>query len=172
MYGMINWFVRNPVTANLLMVIILALGSYATLNRVLLEEFPSFESDMVNISLTYRGATPIEMEQSLVVRVEEAISSLDGIRKITAVADEGRVRIRVEMLKGIDPHKLLENIRAWVDAITTFPAGVERATFNVVEFRRAVIGVVVSGKLSEYELRRYGGGVRDELAALSMLNLH
>ena len=170
MYGMINWFVRNPVAANLLMVIILALGAYATFNRVLLEEFPSFESDMVSIGLTYRGATPIEMEQSLVVRVEEAIISLDGIRKITSVADEGRAGIRVEVLKGIDPHKLLEDIKARVDAITTFPAGVERATFNVVEFRRAVIGVVVSGELSEHELRRYGEEVRDELAALPMLN--
>ncbi|NOX92240.1 MAG: efflux RND transporter permease subunit [Gammaproteobacteria bacterium] len=167
---MINWFVRNPVAANLLMVIILVLGAHAAFNRIPLEEFPSFESDMVTIGLAYRGATPAEVEQSLVIRVEEAITDLDGIKKMTSVAAEGMARIRVEVLKGVDPHQLLEDIRARVDVISTFPDGVERATFSVVVFRREVINVVVSGELSERELRRYGEEVRDELAALPMLN--
>jgi len=170
MHGMINWFVRNPVAANLLMAIILVLGAHAAFNRIPLEEFPSFESDMVTIDLAYRGATPAEVEQSLVIRVEEAIVDLDGIKKITSVADEGMARIRVEVLKGVNPHQLLEDIKARVDVITTFPDDVERAMFSVVVFRREVISVVVSGDLSERELRRYGEEVRDELAALPMLN--
>ena len=79
MHGMISWFARNPVAANLLMVIILAVGGHAALKRIPLEVFPSFESDMVTISLIYRGATPAEVEQALVIRVEEAIADLDGI---------------------------------------------------------------------------------------------
>ncbi len=170
MHAMINWFVRNPVAANLLMVIILMLGAHAAFNRIPLEEFPSFESDMITIGLAYRGATPAEVEQSLVIRIEEAITDLDGIKKITSVAGEGMARIRVEVLKGVNPHQLLEDIKARVDVISTFPDGVGRAAFNVVMFRRAAISVVVSGELSERELRRYGEEVRDELAALPMLN--
>jgi len=170
MHGMISWFARNPVAANLLMVIIIALGSHAALKRIPLEVFPSFESDMVTIGLSYRGATPAEVEQALVIRVEEAIADLDGIKEITSNANEGAARISVEVLKGTDPHQLLEDIKTRVDAITTFPDEVERASYSVVVFRREVISVVVSGDLSERELRRYGEEVRDELAALPMVN--
>lgn len=174
MHGMINWFARNPVAANLMMIIILALGGHAALNRIPLEVFPSFESDVVTIGLNYRGATPGEVEQSLVIRVEEAIADLDGIKEITSLANEGVARIRVEVLAGINPHQLLEDIKTRVDAITTFPDEVERASYSVVVFRRDVISVVVSGggtsELSERELRRYGEEVRDDLAALPMLN--
>ncbi len=174
MHGMINWFARNPVAANLMMVIILALGGHAALNRIPLEVFPSFESDVVTIGLNYRGATPAEVEQSLVIRVEEAIASLDGVKEMTSVANEGIARIRVAVHSNTNPHQLLEDIKARVDAISTFPDEVERATYNVVVFRREVISVVVSaagvGELSERELRRYGEEVRDDLAALPMLN--
>ena len=61
MHGMISWFARNPVAANLLMVIILALGAHAAFNRIPLEVFPSFESDVVTVGLNYRGATPEEV---------------------------------------------------------------------------------------------------------------
>ncbi|MDT8384129.1 MAG: efflux RND transporter permease subunit [Gammaproteobacteria bacterium] len=174
MHGMISWFARNPVAANLLMVVILALGGHAALNRIPLEVFPSFETDVVTIGLTYRGATPAEVEQALVIRVEEAIADLDGIKEITSSASEGTARIRVEVLKDTDPHQLLEDIKTRVDAITTFPDEVERAAYSVVVFRREVISVVVSaegkGDQSERELRRYGEQVRDELAALPLLN--
>ena len=174
MHGMISWFARNPVAANLLMVVILALGAHAALKRIPLEVFPSFESDIVTVGLNYRGATPAEVEQSLVIRVEEAIADLDGVDKITSNASEGVARLRIEVLKGTDPHQLLEDIKTRVDAITTFPDEVERASYSVVVFRREVISVVVSGggkgELSERELRRYGEEVRDELAALPMLN--
>jgi multidrug efflux pump subunit AcrB len=174
MHGMISWFARNPVAANLLMVVILALGGHAALKRIPLEVFPAFESDMVTIGLNYRGATPAEVEQALVIRVEEAIADLDGIKQITSNANEGGARISVEVLKGTDPHQLLEDIKTRVDAITTFPDEVERASYSVVVFRREVISVVVSaegkGVMSERELRRYGEEVRDELAALPMIN--
>ncbi len=170
MHGMINWFARNPVAANLMMVIILAMGAHAAFNRIPLEVFPAFESDVVTIGLIYRGATPAEVEESLVIRVEEAIADLDGIKKIISLANEGAARIRIEVLTGTNPHQLLEDIKTRVDAISTFPDEVERATYSVVVFRREVISVVVSGDLSERELRRYGEEVRDELAALPMLN--
>ena len=171
MHGMINWFARNPVAANLLMLIILALGAHAALKRIPLEVFPSFESDVVTIGLSYRGATPAEVEQALVLRVEEAIADLDGIERIISVANEGVARIRVEVLKGTDPHQLLEDIKTRVDAISTFPDEVERPSYSVVVFRREVISVVVSGDLPERELRRYGEEIRDELASLPKVNL-
>lgn len=171
MHGMIEWFARNGVAANLLMLLIIFLGLWALLDRIPLEIFPEFERDVVNISATYRGATPAEVEESVVVRVEEAIEDLQGIKKITSNANEGSARIRVEVDKGYSPRALLDDIKNRVDAINTFPDDVERPIYSVLEFTREVISVVVSGDLPERQLRRLGERVRDDLAALPEVSL-
>ena len=171
MNGMIAWFARNEVAANLLMVMVIAIGAWSLLDRIPLEVFPEFERDVVTISMTYRGATPAEVEESLVVRIEEAIADLDGIKEITSNANEGAARIRVELEKGRDPRALLDDIKTRVDAISTFPDDTERPTYSVVLFRRGVINVIVSGELPEAELRKLTQQVRDDLAALPEVSL-
>lgn len=166
MKGMIDWFARNEVAANLLMVIILALGAWSLIDRIPLEVFPEFERDAVTISMSYRGATPAEVEEALVVRIEEAIADVDGIKEIASSSREGLARIRVEVEKGENVRNTLDDIKTRVDAITTFPDEVERPVFGVVEFRREVISVVVAGDLPEQQLRTLGERVRDDLTAL------
>jgi len=171
MHGMIAWFARNEVAANLLMVIIIAIGAWSLLDRIPLEVFPEFERDVVTISMTYRGATPAEVEESLVIRVEEAIADLDGVKEIISNANEGVARIRVQLEKGRDPRALLDDIKTRVDAISTFPDDTERPTYSVVLFRHGVINVIVSGDLPEAELRKLTQQVRDDLAALPDVSL-
>ena len=69
MKGMISWFANNPVAANLLMVIILSLGIWSAVELVPLEVFPEFERDTVTVDVRYRGATPAEVEEAVVIRV-------------------------------------------------------------------------------------------------------
>jgi multidrug efflux pump subunit AcrB len=171
MHGMISWFARNAVAANLLMVVIIGMGLWALAERVPLEVFPEFERDAVTISMTYRGATPAEVEESLVVRIEEAIADLEGIKEITSNANEGTARVRVELNKGEDPRALLDDIKTRVDAVSTFPDEAERPVYGLAVFRREVISVVVSGDLPEGPLRSLGERVRDDLAALPDVSL-
>ena len=83
MKGVISWFARNGVAANLLMAFILLAGLYTLKQRLILEVFPEFEQDVVIIKVPYRGATPAEVEEGVVVRIEEAIQDLVGIEEIT-----------------------------------------------------------------------------------------
>lgn len=166
MKGMISWFANNPVAANLLMLIILSFGLWSAVELLPLEVFPEFERDAVTIELRYRGATPAEVEEAVIIRVEEAIADLQGIEEIVSTASEGSGVIRIDIDKGYDPRELLDDIKNRVDAITTFPDEVERPGFQVVQFRREVISVVVAGALSEQDLRRLGELVRDDLTAL------
>ncbi len=168
---MIQWFARNEVAANLLMIVIIFLGGWALFTRIPLEVFPEFERDAVTISMTYRGATPAEVEESLVVRVEEAIADLEGIKQITSVANEGVAQVRVEVEKGEDVRALLDDVKTRVDAITTFPEDAERPVYGIAQFRRNVISVVVGGDLPERDLRALGERVRDDLAALPQVSL-
>jgi multidrug efflux pump subunit AcrB len=170
-HGLIAWFVRNEVAANLLMVSIVFLGLWSLATRIPLEVFPEFERDVVNISMTYRGATPAEVEESVVVRIEEAIEDLQGVKEITSNANEGQARVRVEVDKGYAPRMILDDIKNRVDAINTFPDDVERPIYSVLEFTRQVISVVVSGALDEAELRRLGERIRDDLTALPEVSL-
>ena len=121
MKSVIAWFAQNGVAANLLMALIAILGFNALLNKIPIEVFPDIELDIVNISVPYRGATPAEVEESVVVRIEEAIQDLEGIKEIRSFASEGLGSVRVEVEKGYEPRELLEDLKNRIDAINTFP---------------------------------------------------
>ena len=163
---MIAWFARNGVAANLLMFLIIAMGIYSVKNRIPLEVFPSFELDVVTVQFIYRGATPEESEEGVVLRVEEAIHDIEGIKEIRATAGEGNARVTIEVESGYDPRALLDDIKNKVDAISTFPAEVERPIYSLAQHRREVISVVIAGDTSELALRQLGERVRDDLTAL------
>ncbi len=166
MKGLISWFAHNPVAANLLMLVIVGLGLYSLIELIPLEVFPQFERDTVTVDVRYRGATPAEVEEAVVIRIEEAIDDLQGIEEVISNAREGSGQVRIEVRKGYEPRDLLDDIKNRVDAITTFPDEVERPEYQVLEFRREVVSIVVSGSLSEQDLRRFGELVRDDLTAL------
>nr|VFJ63976.1 MAG: Multidrug efflux pump subunit AcrB [Candidatus Kentron sp. FM]VFJ64412.1 MAG: Multidrug efflux pump subunit AcrB [Candidatus Kentron sp. FM]VFK15035.1 MAG: Multidrug efflux pump subunit AcrB [Candidatus Kentron sp. FM] len=163
---MIEWFVRNGVAANLLMVLILALGIHALFFRITLEILPGTEPATVSISVTYRGATPVEMEEGIVTRIEEAISGLAGIERIVSEARAGNARIEAQIEDGEDPRALLDDIKSRVDAISTFPGDAERPIYSVPQRHREIISVAVSGDLPERGLRALGERVREDLLAL------
>nr|VFJ64386.1 MAG: Multidrug efflux pump subunit AcrB [Candidatus Kentron sp. FW] len=167
---MIEWFTRNSVAANLLMALILALGIHAVFFRIPLEAYPDVALDTVSISMVFRGATPVEVEEGIVVRIEEAISDLTGIKRIIAHANEGKARIDIEVEKGHDPPTLLDDIKNRVDAISTFPLDTERPVYSILQRRIKVISVAISADLPERELRELGERVRDDLLALPRIS--
>ncbi len=61
--NMIAWFAKNAVAANLMMVTIIFFGFYALSNKTTFDVFPATESDTVVVSVSYRGATPFEVEK-------------------------------------------------------------------------------------------------------------
>jgi len=168
--AMIAWFARNDVAANLLMVLILALGAMAISQRIPLEIFPSFEADMVRINVPFRGATPADVESGVVVRLEDTLRNLEGVKRLTAVAMEGVATVIVEIERGYNAREMLGDIKSRVDGISTFPAGIERPVVNLVQQRKEVIDVVIAGELPERELRQLGERVRDELRALPAIS--
>lgn len=171
MGGLIDWFARNPVAANLLMAMIIVIGAWSVMERLPLEVFPEFDSDTVTISTVYRGASPADVEESVLVRIEESIIDVDGIAKIQSTAREGSGQVVVEIEKGRNPRIILDEIKNRVDAIITFPAEVERPVFSLRPSFRDAIGVVISGDLPESDLRRLSELIRDDLTALPEVSL-
>jgi multidrug efflux pump subunit AcrB len=163
---MIAWFCRNAVAANLLMLMIVAGGAITGLKLIPIEVFPDFASDIVTVRVPFRGATPEEVEEGILLRIEEAVFDLEGIEEMTASARENLGSVSIEVEKGTDPRDFMDDLKNRVDAITTFPDDVERPIYTVSARKREVISVIVAADVPEKELRALGETVRDDLLAI------
>jgi multidrug efflux pump subunit AcrB len=168
---MIEYFARNRVAANLLMAAICLLGLVSAFNRLTLEVFPSVEADVVNVRVTYPGSTPTESEEAVGVRIEESIQDLEAIDRIFTNATEGGVTVTAEVRRGYDPRELLDDIKNRVDSISTFPEDVERPVIEQPSISERVLNIVLSGPLSERDLRSLGEQIRDEITNLPGVTL-
>ena len=164
MNRMIEWFARNSVAANLLMVCLVASGIIALVN-VNSEVFPEFSLDLINIEVPYLGAAPEEVEEAVCVRIEEAIQGLDGIKQITSTASEGMGSVMAELDLGADVRSVLDDIKGRVDAIDTFPEETEKPIIREMIARNQVISLAVSGDTDEFTLKAVAEQIRDELSA-------
>ncbi len=165
MKGPIDWFARNSVAANLLMLLILV-GGLFTVFTIKREVFPEFSLDIITVRVSYRGAAPAEVEEGVCIRVEEAVQGLDGIKRITSTASEGSGLVTIELEAGADARKVLDDVKSRVDAIETFPEETEKPIIQEITNRRQVINVAVHGELDELSLKALAEQVRDDLSAL------
>lgn len=165
MHKLIEWFIHNPVAANLLMLILVA-GGLISLPNIHQEEFPTLDVDAVQVNVTYLGAAPAEVESAVCVRVEEAIEGTEGIDRMTSQASEGQCSVTVELVSGVDKSKVANDIKSKVDAIDSFPAETERPVTAEVSIIATVLQIAVSGHADERTLKLVGQKLRDEIAAL------
>ena len=94
-HGAIAWMAGNPVAANLIMLVCLV-GGLIMSTQIKQEVFPEFESDIVTVSVIYPGASPEEIEQGIVLAIEERVTGLDGVKKVTSPSVEGSGTVTVE----------------------------------------------------------------------------
>ncbi len=162
MNGAIRWMTHNHVAANLLMLVFIV-GGLILGPKVKQEVFPEVTLDWISVSVPYPGAGPEEVEEGILLKIEENLTGVDGIKQIKATAAEGLGSVMVEVQEGMDPDKVLQDVKSEVDRITTFPLDAEEPIISKVLNRREVISVVVYGDLSERSLRERAEAVRDEL---------
>ena len=158
----VAWMARNSVAANILMLSLLIGGAFMA-TRTKQEVFPEFELDAVNIAVPYPGASPAEVEQGVVLAVEEAVRGVDGVKRVTALANEGSASVRVELETGTDSDRALNDLKSAVDRITSLPVEAERPVISVASNRREVVSLVVYGKVEEAVLRSVAERMRTEL---------
>jgi multidrug efflux pump subunit AcrB len=165
MKALIAWFATNGVVANLLMFLVVAVGlmSVFTVNQ---EVFPDFEAELITVSVPYRGAAPAEVEAGVNVRIEEAVEGLEGVKRITSTASEGSGVVMIEAETGFDLRELLDNVKARVDAISTFPLETEEPIVQEALSRLQVVNVSIYGDTDEQTLKELGQRIRDEIVAL------
>lgn len=163
--GLIAWWVRNPVAANLLMVCLIA-GGLFSIFTIKKEIFPAIETNFITVTVPYLGAAPAEVEEGVLVKVEEAIEDIIGIREITATAREGSGQIAIEVDPAYDPDLVMNDVKNRVDGISTFPALTEAPVISRSQFEQQVMWVSVFGQVDERTLKEYTQRLRDEIVQL------
>jgi len=165
-YGnIIAWFAGNSVAANLLMLCLL-FGGLVTAFTITKEIQPQIETNYVTVSVPYRGGTPRDVEQGVLIKIEEAIQDLDGIREMVSTGREGSGSVQVEVHPDYDVLEVLDEIKTRVDSISTFPAETERPVYQRNTWTQEVIWVSVFGEVGERTLKEAARDIRDEIIAL------
>jgi len=167
--GIIAWFAANHVAANLLMILIVVAGVISASN-IRKETNPEFELNMIQVNVPYLGAAPQEVEEGVVIKIEEAIQDLQGIKRIRSNSFEGSGSVTIEVDPEADLAQVLSDVKTRVDAISTFPALTEKPVIYKQEVNNPVIMIALNGDLTELTRKALGNEIRDELLQLPTVN--
>ncbi|MFK7978292.1 MAG: efflux RND transporter permease subunit [Halioglobus sp.] len=163
--GIIGWMASNPIAANLLLAIALIAGLLA-IKDIRKEVFPSFPTEMFRVTVPYPGSSPEEVEQGILIRIEEELRDIVGIKEIRSEAREGLGVVTVVMEAGSDVTKALNQAKVRVDSIPSFPLDAERPVIEEVLYRGGAMRVSVYGDLTEIELKELAEQTRQEILNL------
>ncbi|MCG8469005.1 MAG: efflux RND transporter permease subunit, partial [Gemmatimonadetes bacterium] len=166
----VEWMARNGVAANLLMVFIVVAGLLSLLN-IRQEVFPEFSLETIQIQVEYPGAAPEEIEQAIVQRIEDRIAGITGVRRVTSSASENVGVVLAELALGTDQARALDEIKAEIDRITSFPVDAEEPEVVALTAQSRVIQIAIYGDVAERTLKEIANRVKDDLGSLSEISL-
>ncbi len=165
MNGIVAWFARNAVAANLLMIVAFVGGifGYTQMER---EMFPVVAVNGATVSVAWNGASPQDVEEQIVTRIEEAVADIDGLKRITSTASEGYGNVNVEGRDDADMQKFLDEVKLRVDQINNLPQAAFQPQVTRWEARNWYMGMAIHGNVDERTLKRLADKVRDDIAIL------
>ena len=158
--------VRNPILVNLLMCVILLCGSLCALTMTR-EMFPESRPEKLLITTIYPGVSPQEIEKSLTIKIEEAVRNVEGVDKIDSTVIESMSVIKLTLVVGLrNVDRVLQEVKAEIDAIGDLPAEAEKTTIKKLEPKLPIIAVALYGPGSDADRKRAARSLRDELLLL------
>ncbi|USD67439.1 efflux RND transporter permease subunit [Vibrio sp. SCSIO 43136] len=153
--GVIAWFAQNSVAANLLMVGMILVGLFSV-DSLRKEAFPALEPNVVTVSVVHDSGDPTQAEEGIAIKIEEALETVSGIKRITSTSDASGSHVSIEKESDYDLDTLLTDVKSKVDAINNLPADAENP-------------VIDKSRRSEHALwvQIYGESDRDTLQSLA-----
>lgn len=168
--GPLHWLIVHPVAANLFM-IMLVVGGVLQFGSLRQSVFPDIELDSVIVRVVYRGASPDEVVEGVILPLEEAIRGIDGVDEVTGSAREGTAFVTADISLGADRDAVLRDIKNAVDAITSFPEDIERPVVSLPVDRNQTITLVMYGDVDRRTLRVLMDRFRNELLVSEDISL-
>ncbi|MBN3561576.1 efflux RND transporter permease subunit [Aliamphritea spongicola] len=167
--GIIAWFAGNSVASNLLLISIILLG-LLSIDNLRKEAFPPWPVDSVTVSVTYDSGDASQTEEGIALKVEEAVASLSGIKRVTSVSDANTSTVTIEGVSGYDLDILLRDVKSKVDAIYNFPADAENPVIEKQALKEHAYSVKIYGDTDRQTLQTLAERIKIDLLAQSQIS--
>ncbi|MEM9000134.1 MAG: efflux RND transporter permease subunit [Bacteroidota bacterium] len=166
MRKIIAYFIKYEVAVN---VIIIAFFVFGIVGALSLKSsfFPLSDSKNIAINIKYPGASPQEIEEGIVLKIEDNLKGLQGVERVTSTSNENNGTINVEIEKGRDIDFMLLEVKNAVDRVPTFPAEMEPLVVSKLDAVRQTISFAISGEnVSLATLKQIGRQIENDLRAI------
>lgn len=167
---MIRFFTEHPTSANLLMLVFLALG-ILSIREIRRESLPDITPSEVEVSIRYPGASAREVEEGIIDTVEDVIEGVRFVEEVRSEAREGIGVITVEMAEDGEFGVFKDDIETEVNSIDTFPANAEMPVIRQLGTKYPVLAILVSGSMTETDVKHYCDGLKEKLQRLHGISL-
>ena len=170
MNGLIAWWARNSVAANLIMIGIFVAGTigFSQMER---EMDPQVRFPGLQIMVSWPGAAPQEVEEQIVARIEESVRDLDAIEWVRSSSREGLGEVYILAEQQVDFTQFMNDVKIRLDSISSFPRDIEPPQVQQWVNRNEFMRVAVHGDIGERELKRLAETLRREAAQLTAVTV-
>ncbi|MBT8311701.1 MAG: efflux RND transporter permease subunit [Flavobacteriaceae bacterium] len=166
MRNLIAYFIKYHVAVN---VIIIAFFIFGIVGATSLKSsfFPLTDSKNISVNITYPGASPQEVEEGIVLKIEDNLIGLEGVDRVTSTSRENSGTINVEIEKGRDIDFMLLQVKNAVDRVPSFPSGMEPLVVSKLEAVRQTISFAISGdNIPLATLKQIGRQIENDIRAI------
>ncbi len=151
---MIRFFTKHPTAANLLMLTLLILG-ISSLSTIKRETFPEFSPPYILAGVVYPGASPQEVEESICVRMEDAVDGLANIEETQCEAIEGSARLTLKLGDNADIGRMLVDVQTQISSINDFPQQIEAPVVKELNWNEPVVDIAITADTRWTDLKAY-----------------
>jgi hydrophobic/amphiphilic exporter-1 (mainly G- bacteria), HAE1 family len=159
---MIRFFAAHPTAGNLLMILFIVLG-IATLPEIKRETFPQIKAYSIEIKVAYPGATPVDVEQGICLKLEDALDGISFVEEKTCQARQNIGLMTVKMFEQGDFSKFLDDVKSAVDGVSDFPSETETATVTEIGRTQNVISVALTADIPRAELKTLAEKIKQSM---------
>lgn len=165
--GLISWFIDNHVAANILMLVFIV-GGIISVTNMRTETFPSVDPRLITVSVSYPGATPNEVADSITNRIEEGLVGIEGVKRVSSTASEGNGVVSVKLLDFANADDVYNDVETAVNSLADFPPEeAERPVISKTRVTPEVMTLAIHGDVGERALKYWAETIEDELRQIS-----
>ena len=168
--GIISFFARHKVAANLLMAVLILYGAFG-ITQLKRQLMPDFGLELISVDVEWQGASAEDVESNVINAIEPEVRFINGVKAVNSSAMEGRASVNISFKEGISMTKALTDVQSSVSRITTFPQEIEKPVITQILQRDEVCRIDISGPFSEKTLKFFARQIRDDLIGLGLANV-
>ena len=165
MRNLIKYFIKYPIAANVIMLLIIVFGIMG-LSNLRKTFFPERTSKLISVQAVYPGASPLEIEQMITLKIEENLDGITGIKRVTSKSLENSSNVTIEINNDANNQYVLQDIKNAIDRISSFPDQMESPSIFLMENLNPVISFAINGAVSLRQLKDLAEEIEDDLKAI------